>query len=335
MEQYTTDNPSFSNSISIPQTTDTNLADHFNVSTKQLLENTLVNANAIRNVGGNVGTTGFYDDGMDLTVVFADEIAKFTSPWAWIEDRLSCRKDGHHAPNLKGLNVRDYIPLEVNGTTLKMQIAGFDTYRDLSNNTLHPYIDFISKELYGWMEWITTKVGGLSDKPIDNNSHINFTASICESSIYDLLKTLYEDLPEELQKVIITKSEITEIRFAKDPLHPLTESTETYLCDLGKLWIPSEYEVFGTIIFGTEPYSAGSAKQYPIFSGNSYDRIKCFASPTHDTTSPPDWYPWWLSTPCSGSSMFVCVVGADGELTKGPVDYHKGFPICFRISSSG
>lgn len=42
MIPYTTNNPSFSESVSILQITDTNHADNFNISTKQLLQNTLV-----------------------------------------------------------------------------------------------------------------------------------------------------------------------------------------------------------------------------------------------------------------------------------------------------
>lgn len=42
MKNYTNDSPYFSESVQILETTDTNHADNFNVSTKQLFENTLV-----------------------------------------------------------------------------------------------------------------------------------------------------------------------------------------------------------------------------------------------------------------------------------------------------
>lgn len=41
MKQYTNNDPSFSESVEILETTDTNHADNFNVATKKLMDNTL------------------------------------------------------------------------------------------------------------------------------------------------------------------------------------------------------------------------------------------------------------------------------------------------------
>lgn len=47
MKKYTTDNPEFSESISVLESTDTNHADNFNVSTLELFKNTLANRRLI------------------------------------------------------------------------------------------------------------------------------------------------------------------------------------------------------------------------------------------------------------------------------------------------
>ena len=52
MKQYTTDNPSFSDSVYILETTDTNHADNFNEATKQLYQNTMYNKAEIDKLNG-------------------------------------------------------------------------------------------------------------------------------------------------------------------------------------------------------------------------------------------------------------------------------------------
>lgn len=73
MQQYTTGNPSFSESISIPEITDTNSADNINASTKQLLENTLVNRQNIEAMCAD----SYPDDvfGIDISVKDPDDIS--------------------------------------------------------------------------------------------------------------------------------------------------------------------------------------------------------------------------------------------------------------------
>ena len=48
-------------------------------------------------------TNGLYR-GRDLTIVFADEISKFSDAWAWIKNRIS-------TGNYTGIYVGDYIPI--------------------------------------------------------------------------------------------------------------------------------------------------------------------------------------------------------------------------------
>lgn len=316
MEQYTTGNPSFSNSISIPQTTDTNSADNINVSTKQLLENTLTNAERIR----GLGTVALYR-GVDLTVVFADEIAKFTSPWAWIKARLGSEDPdlSTAAPNLEGLNICDYIPLTIHGHPMEMQIAGFSIYADQSRwDVPQPCIDFISRELYPEkLAWGET----------DNNAKGSLSCPYYSSNIYAFLESLYEDLPEELQKVITTKCCPMEERSHDKSSPPLADSTGKMVYGIGKLWIPSEYEVYGSVIYGTMPHSSGGGIQYPIFSGSRYNIDKLIKG----SQFPLGGGFWWLSTVSSGNTTEACIVYSGFGPYSADIKSKYNIPICFRV----
>ena len=79
--------------------------------------------------------------GRDLTSVFALEIAQYSDAWAWIKARIK-------AHNFTGIHVADYIPITMNGQTVKMQVAGIDTYYRTTDQQLSHHIDFISKDCF-------------------------------------------------------------------------------------------------------------------------------------------------------------------------------------------
>ena len=95
--------------------------------------------------------------------------------------------------------------------------------------------------------------------------------------------------------------------------------------NIGKLWLPTEWEVYGGPVWGTKGgYGiGGSAVQYPIFAHNMTRLKYRSGGRTH----------WWLLSSSSGYSACWCFVGSFGY-----ADYyyasnaHRAAPVCFRVS---
>lgn len=244
--------------------------------------------------------------GADLTVRFAEEIAGYANAWRWIKARIA-------AVNFDGLHVGDYIPIYMGSYLIKMQIAGMDTYYKTTDQQLGHHIDWISKDCYpDKVQWFAEN---------NNNGTADNAAPYMKSKVKTFLDGLVAQLPAEVQEVISTKRFLLEGRYSASGT--LTDSASWEWADLGKLWIPSEYEVFGSCIWATKPWGAGQAVQYPIFANSYKNRIK--GTEGKRTM-------WWLLTVSSGYSTYACYVNYNGHANGYLCDRYFNVPICFRIS---
>ena len=271
--------------------------------------------------------------GEDLTVRFAREIAASPyndDPWKWIQARIK-------AKNFDGLHVADYIPVRTtNSVNLQAQIAGINTYYQYGDTAVGPHIDFISRELWPdlhtynpvdfnngtaaqahpWLAsdlylWLNSKAG-----PVPNAKTANPATTDADYSTGGV----YYYLPSNLKAVIIEKHQLIETRYNAGEL--LTESPGWAWQDVGKLWLPTETEVYGTNVWGGAGYAAGGSVQYPIFA-NSMNRLK-LRSGSRGT--------WWLSTPHSGASTGWCGVYVSGVASSYlATNTWVGAPVCFRV----
>ena len=91
------------------------------------------------------------------------------------------------------------------------------------------------------------------------------------------------------------------------------------------MWIPSEYEVFGSLIWATKPWGEGMAVQYPIFANSWKNRIKGAG----DGGGRAD---WWLLSVCAGNSTYACYVGHHGYANDYSCSAALRVPVCFRIT---
>ena len=247
-------------------------------------------------------------EGVDLTVRFAEEIAGYANVWRWIKARLAAR-------NVDGLHVGDYIPIYMGNYPIKMQIAGINTYLYTTDQKLGWHIDWISKDCYPeTVKWHTED---------NNNGTADNAAPYLGSAVKAFLDGLVSKLPTEVQEVISSKRFLLESRYSASEM--LTDSTAWDWADLGKLWIPSEYEVFGSCIWATKPYGAGQAVQYPIFANGWLNRMKG----NYDGVIRAN---WWLLSACSGNSTYACQVNGSGIAYCTNCSNVSWVPICFRIT---
>ena len=93
--------------------------------------------------------------------------------------------------------------------------------------------------------------------------------------------------------------------------------------NIGKLWLPTEPEVYGMPVWGGKGgYSlGGSAVQYPIFMGNM-NRLKyCNGSRSY----------WWLLSPYASSTGW-CNVNYNGNANSSNAsNANDAAPVCFRV----
>lgn len=248
-------------------------------------------------------------EGVNLETKFAAEIAGYSDVWAWLKARIT-------AVNYSGLHVGDYVPFVMNGNAIKAQIAGIDTYRRYGDAAIGHHIDFISKDCYPvYVQWNTTDV---------NNGDATNAAPWMISNIKSVLNTTwYGYLPAALQARIIEKRLLIETRYTSGSI--LTDSTGWAWNNIGKLWVPSEFEVYGGIVWGTRGYSQNGSVQYPIFSGNSEKRIKNKGDGGNRCS-------WWLLSVHGGGSTSCCTV-ADTGYAGSPNASRATVcaPVCFRI----
>lgn len=253
-------------------------------------------------------TNGLYK-GRDLTTVFADEIAGYTDAWAWIHARIT-------AGNYSGIYVGDYIPITVKNETVQMQVAGIDVYTNTTDQGLGHHIDFISRDCFSeTVQWNTTN---------NNNGNATDGSPYMVSNLHTWLATLSSHLPQAVKNHIVTKRSLMEIRYSASGA--LTDSTSWEWKDMGLLWVPHEYEVFGSVVWATKGYGQGQAMQYPIFANSWLNRIK---GAGHGGSR----CDWWLASVGSGDSTAACDVGSYGAAGPWSASNAYRVPVCFRIKA--
>ena len=222
--------------------------------------------------------------------------------------------------NGAGLRVGDYKTITTtSGTTIVCQVAGIDTYYRCGSTEQSHHVDFISKDC-----WPTTVVWNESTTEPGNNGTSDTTNPFMASYVYSYLEdVIYADLPSDLTAVIAQKQLYAETRYSSSGL--ISDSTGVAWITMPHLWLPTEYEVFGSTILGTQGYSARDAVQYPIFANNWYHRIKGSSNGGGRCN-------WWLATPYFGGSAGALGVHNGGFVNSYPVTYATArVPVCFRV----
>ena len=104
-------------------------------------------------------------------------------------------------------------------------------------------------------------------------------------------------LPSALQGYLLNHRSLVEKRYSSSTLN---DSTDWGWADLGKIWSPSEMEVYGCLVWGTKGYSQGMDSQFPLFR-ETKNRI--MGGRVY----------WWLRSASGGSSSYVCLVYSSGN----------------------
>ena len=276
-------------------------------------------------------------EGVDLTIKFETEIADYTDKWAWIKARIQ-------AGNYDGIHVADYIPFTANDNDYKAIVMGINTYSGFSydnDNVVGNHIDFIFDK--AWATQIQFNSVNRNNGVMDSNTpsaiypwlcskmyaYINsLQHKIINSATYPMSMTtvsytssgIYYYLPEELKNVIIEK--IGNIPKRYDSSGFVTDDTSWGTEYIGKLWLPTETEVFGRAILSSHGNGEIGMVQYPLFS----------LSPKHLRLGND--MRWYTMSPTSGVSTGFVSINENGSVSNSVANnqntYYRTRP-CFRI----
>ena len=269
-------------------------------------------------------------EGVDLTVKFADEIANYSDEWAWLEARRA-------AGNFKGIHVADYIPVTLNDNIYHAEIMGINTYKNYGNTAVGDHIDFILRELWETLHvWNKVRYNnGISSNQYPFlASDLYYYMNALSGSVPNAEKVnptmvsvdytssgIYYYFPTKLKNVLKNKIIMLPKRYNSSSL--LTGDNGVDWQSIGKLWVPSEIEVYGTSIWGGGGYAAQGFQQYPYFR-NNMRRVKGFVN--------GEKYNWWLSSSSYGNSIFACYVHPTGDATQYNTSHTLcGVAVCFRV----
>lgn len=234
-----------------------------------------------------------------------------------------------NAGNVNKYHVGDWKQFTIPDVgTFTARIAGINTYsgKRQQSGYLGCHIDWITDEVaFNHVMNTTSTNNG------DGRSG-GYVAPYLGTEIHSYLGEIFETLPSDLQTVISIKQIYMEKRYSASGILTSSNGITDQPYQLGNLWLPTEYEVFGAEICGTKSASSaqGYQEQYPLF--RYWPRFKqkrdILANPaTHNMM------PWWLWTTADGSSTSWLGIGWQGNIFVGDATNLNRIPICFRIKT--
>lgn len=273
-----------------------------------------------------------YYEGIDLSEKFSGEIAGYQSKWTWIKARIA-------SGNFAGMRVGDYLPFTTtNGRTFHAQIAGINTYKGYGDSEVGNHIDFITRELWPdafQMNPVNFNNGTSSDKQVPwlaSNGYlfVNSLAGQVPNSdkkpleMVDVDYTaggMYLYLPDDIKEVIVEKRVWAQTRFSDSGI--LTNDNSAAWVNIGKLWLPDEYEVTGARLMTSIGWFNGGYAHYPIFA-HSMNRLKKANGSRGN---------WWTSSAYAGGKSTFVRVYHTGIFDHTNASNATRAPFCFRVSA--
>ena len=247
--------------------------------------------------------------GRNLEAVFADEIAECANVAEWLNGRVT-------TGDFTGLRVFDYVDITLSdGKVFRYRIASVDPYLHACTPeiTAH-HVIMVPDQV--WPDSVIWK----SD---NNNGTATYKNPYRASNLYTWYNdTFFPKLPQEWRSVIATHRALLEERY--NASSTLNASSSWSWCDLGKVWAPSEKEVYGDVAWGTPGYSQGFDCHFSEFFKTTGDRIR--RNHNGDRCS------WWLRGVSGSSSSHACYVYGIGIAHSSSVSgtYVRALP-CFRV----
>lgn len=241
---------------------------------------------------------------------------ELTESWASLQTRI-------RAGDFTGIHIGDFKTIVLStGETVVCEVAGIDQYYRAGDTEIGHHVDFISRDaLAGGKQFNTTNTNnGTAAEPNP------WRASLLFQTMNDETTGVFSTLPSDLKTCIIEKRALLESRYSAGGA--VAADTGWAWNNMGKLWLPTEVEVFGHHTWSEPGYGTGGGGcnlQYPIFTGGTKHIIKGDGHNGGRCT-------WWEASAPRTYATHVCYVTNSGYATNGYASY-TGIraPLCFRI----
>ena len=238
--------------------------------------------------------------------------------WAELSEKI---KSG----DFTGISIGDYKTITLTtGENVVCEVAGIDQYY---GHTFEHHIDFISRDCLAGLElqYNEDVLGTIS-----NNGKYEQKNPFMASKLYEALNNttdgIITTLPQDLRNIITYKYAYMEARWSGSSTI-VGNNTGLVWCKMGPLWLPTEFEVWGThrnSEDGIYSLGEGSNIQYPIFKNGLKHIVK------HDVETGID-QSWWVASAARMSTSNFCDVSANGDASSVEATSYKYVPLCFRI----
>lgn len=197
------------------------------------------------------------------------------------------------------------------GDTKDIELTGIGTMTLEIADFNHDYLSSSTSAKKAGISMITRDL--LPDERQMNSSDTN-SGGFPASALYDYLNdTILYGLPSDLRSALKTTYK----------WYGTGNNTTNGQWHGSKLWIPLEYEMFGTTTHSpATEHTTGNARKYPIFTGNA-SRIKHM----NNGSGAENWY--WEASPRSIYAAFFCSVGSDGSASAD--DASDRYGVCFGL----
>lgn len=198
--------------------------------------------------------------------------------------------------------LHDTKDIEIEGVgTMTLEIADFD----------HDYLEGNTSANKAGISMITRDL--LPSTRQMNSSNTN-SGGFPASALYDYLNgTILNGLPSDLRSALKTI-------YKWYGTGNNTTNGQWHGC---KVWIPLEYEMFGTTTYSpATEHSTGNARKYPIFTDNN-SRIKRL----NNGSGPAEWY--WEASPHASYTTLFCIVNSVGGANYNYASSRSG--VCFGL----
>ena len=254
--------------------------------------------NAEYNRQGQIGKYG----GQSIAAILAGEIGSGT-----VYDALHKRIA---AANFAGLRVGDYLDVPLVSASavaaqqsVRFLLAHIDPYLYCGDNSKGHHIAFVASAPVAVAKTVTGVANDsfLAWNTTNTNQGTAETKNPYLGSNLKAWETAFEAcLPEGLTKYLLTQRVLLEERYSASGA--INDSNNWSWQDIGKVWSPSEMEVYGCPVWGTPGWSVGFDCQFDLFHDTAHriNGTRCN---------------WWLRSVASGSASGVCCVDGYGYAT--------------------
>jgi hypothetical protein len=234
--------------------------------------------------------------GRNILETCQKEIASYSNVWDFLAD---CADRGNYSL----LRINDYVPYAVGGNTYNWHIGAFDYDKGCLDQEVTKGSLFMvpDKAFPDTVQWNTSN---------DNNGTSTQAHPYLASNIYSYLQnTLLPTFPAAMTNVMRDRRALLESRY--NASSKLTDSTTWAWQNIGKIWLLSEMEVYGCMVWGSR-YASGVETQLEIFK-DPRNRIR--RTPAGSRTT------WWLRCVSAVSSTDACYVNVNGIANSNNTSY--------------